>query len=384
MLLGALLDLGLRRSDLEAGLDGLGLDHRLVVRKVRRGPLAAKHVDVVVPGTGRAARDGHLHSLSRGHGRSYTEIVRLLQRARLDGEVRRRAIGGFEALAHAEAAVHGLALSKVHFHEVGAVDAIVDITGAAIGLTALGVSRVTASPVALGTGTVETEHGTLPLPAPATLELLRGVPTVPAHVAWETVTPTGAALLRTWVDEYTALPAMTIEAIGHGAGREREGGLPNVLRAVLGRASGVGADRVACLETNLDDLVPEHFAFLMERLFEAGALDVSLQPLQMKKNRPGILVRVLVRPSEKTAVAHRLLAESSAIGVRVSEMDRFVLPREQRRVTTRYGRIGVKAVWDPEGRETVSAEVDDCARAARRHGVPLREVVRAAEEAARR
>jgi uncharacterized protein (TIGR00299 family) protein len=310
--------------------------------------------------------------------------VRILERARLAAPVRERALASFEALARAEARVHGTPIAKVHFHEVGAVDAIVDLAGAAIALHRLGIARVTASPVALGRGTVDTEHGVLPLPAPATLELLRGLPTVPAHVEWETVTPTGAALLRTLVDEFCDLPAMTIEAIGHGAGNDRRGGLPNVLRAVIGRAAGADADRVACLETNLDDLVPEHFEFLMERLFEAGALDVSLQAIAMKKNRPGVLVRALARPSDKLAVANRLFAESTAIGVRVYEVDRVVLRREIRRVETPYGRIAVKVVQDPDGRETFSAELDDCVRAARKHGAPLREVVRIAEEAARR
>jgi pyridinium-3,5-bisthiocarboxylic acid mononucleotide nickel chelatase len=377
MLLGALLDAGLSRAELESDLGGLGLDHRLVVRRVRRGILSALYVDVRVPAAARAR--GHAHP----HGRSYREIVRLLERAKLAALVRQRALACFEALARAEARVHGTPIAKVHFHEVGAVDAIVDITGAAIGLSRLGITRVTASPVALGRGSVETEHGFLPLPSPATLDLLRGLPTVPAHVAWETVTPTGAALLRTLVDEFCDLPAMTIEAIGHGAGNDRKHGLPNVVRAVLGRASGADSDRVACLETNLDDLVPEHFEFLMERLFEAGALDVSLQPLQMKKNRPGIAVRVIARPSEKLAVANRLFAESTAIGVRVFEVDRVVLRREIRPVQTRFGKIAVKVVQDPEGRETFSAEVDDCMRAARRHGASLREVVRAAEDAAR-
>jgi pyridinium-3,5-bisthiocarboxylic acid mononucleotide nickel chelatase len=382
MLLGALLDAGLSRKELEADLAGLGLDHDLVVRRVRRGVVSALYVDVRVPAPKRRARGHHHHD--HAHGRSYREIVRVLESAKLDAEVRNRALAAFEALARAEARVHGTSLAKVHFHEVGAVDAIVDLTGAAIGLSRLGVTRVTASPAALGRGTVETEHGRLPLPAPATLELLRGMPTVPAHVEWETVTPTGAALLRTLVDEFCDLPAMTIEAIGHGAGKDRKGGLPNVVRAVLGRASGAGADRVACLETNLDDLVPEHFEFLMERLFEAGALDVSLQPIQMKKNRPGMLVRVLARPADKHAVANRLFADSTAIGVRVYEVDRVVLRREIRRVATRYGKIAVKVVQDPEGRETFSAEVDDCVRAARAHGAPLREVVREAEETARR
>jgi pyridinium-3,5-bisthiocarboxylic acid mononucleotide nickel chelatase len=381
MFLGALLDAGLSRAELEADLAGLGLDHELVVKRVRRGALAAQYVDVRVP---HAVHDhGHDHTHDHGHGRSYREIVHVLEHARLEPGVRARALACFEALARAEARVHGTALAKVHFHEVGAVDAIVDLTGAAIALARLGITRVTASPAALGTGSIETEHGMLPVPSPATLELLRGLPTVPAHVEWETVTPTGAALLRTLVDEFCDMPAMTIEAIGHGAGNDRKHGLPNVLRAVLGRAQGSQSDRVACLETNLDDLVPEHFEFLMERLFEAGALDVSLQPVQMKKNRPGMLVRVLARPSDKIAVAHRLFAESTAIGVRVSEVDRVVLRREIRRVDTPYGPIAVKVVWDPDGRETYSAEVDDCVRAARAHAAPLREVVRVAEEAAR-
>jgi uncharacterized protein (TIGR00299 family) protein len=381
MFLGALLDLGLARRELEADLAGLGVEHRLRVRRVHRGPISARYVDVLVP----HARGGraHAHAGAHSHGRSYREIRRLLERARLDAAVRRRALAIFEALGRAEARVHGIALERVHFHEVGAVDAIVDVAGAAIGLERLGVVRVTASPVALGSGSVESEHGRLPLPAPATLELLRGVPTVPAHVRWETVTPTGAAILRSVVDEFGELPAMTVESIGHGAGNDRPGPLPNVLRAVLGRGAGVQRDRIVVLETNLDDFVPEHYEYLMERLFAAGALDVSLQPLQMKKNRPGILVRVLGRPSDRIALARVLFAESTAIGVRTSESERIVLEREALRVRTRFGTIRVKRVFDPDGGALVSAEVDDCKRAAARSGAPLREVVRAAEEAAR-
>jgi uncharacterized protein (DUF111 family) len=202
-------------------------------------------------------------------------------------------------------------------------------------------------------------------------------------VAWETVTPTGAAILRTVVDEYRELPAMTVEAIGHGAGDDRPGPMPNVLRAVLGRESALGADRVVVLETNLDDLVPEHFDWLMERLFEAGALDVSIQHLQMKKNRPGFGVRVIARPSDRLALARLLFAESTALGIRVTEVDRFVLARETRRVATEFGRIGVKVVRDAEGRVEVSAEYDDRKRAGKARGARLRDVVRAAETAAR-
>lgn len=409
MFLGALLDLGLSRRDLERDLRGLGVDFRLKVETVRRGALGATYLDVIVPGGVRGRRGPTAHGLgahrhgkdarhtathehcdgaranaSSAHGRPYREIRRTLGSAVLEEPVRERALAIFEALATAEARVHRVAVDDVHFHEVGAIDALVDVTGAAIGLHRLGITRVTSSPVALGHGCVETSHGTLPLPAPATLELLKGAPVVPAHVAWETVTPTGAAILRTVVDEYRSLPALTVEAIGHGAGNDRPGPMPNVLRAVLGRAAVLGADRVTVLETNLDDLVPEHFDFLMERLFDAGALDVCLQHVQMKKNRPGFAVRVIARPPDRLALARLLLAESTALGVRVFETDRFVLPRETRRIRTAFGTIGVKVVRDSEGRVEVSAEYDDCKRAAKARGIRLRDVVRAAEETARR
>ena len=394
MLLGALLDLGLPRKQLMDGLSGLGVEFQLRVKSVHRGALAAKHVDVMVPAKRASTKKGskkkklaagHAHAVSHsGHGRSYTSIVRLLERAKLAGEVRDGALAAFEALGRAEARVHGTELAKVHFHEVGAVDALVDIVGAAVGIKALGVSRVTCTPVALGHGSVDTSHGRLPLPAPATLDLLKGIPTTPANVAWETVTPTGAALLRTWVDEFRQLPAMTPLAIGLGAGGDRDGPMPNVLRAVLGTEGGPSWDRIVSLETNLDDLVPEHFDYLMERLLDAGALDVSLQNIQMKKNRPGFLVRVLARPSQRRELAELLFQESSAIGVRTQEWDRLVLPRKTKRVSTPYGRIGVKIVDMGSGRVEVSAEYDDCKRAARRKDVPLRDVVRAAEDAARK
>ena len=381
MFLAALLDAGLSRRELVEDLGGLEIDHKLSVRKVKRGALAARYLEVRVPKARRVQKASAQRH--RDRGRTYLEVAKILERAALDTAVRDRALAIFEALGRAEAKVHGIPLERVHFHEVGAVDAIVDITGAAIGLARLGIDRVTASPVALGEGAVETRHGRLPLPAPATFELLRGIPTVPAHVRWETVTPTGAAILRSVVDEFRSLPAMTVESIGHGAGEDRKGPMPNVLRAVIGRSSGSVADRVVCLETNLDDFIPEHFDHLMERLLEAGALDVSVQHQQMKKNRPGFLVRALARPSDRLALARILFEDSTAIGVRATESERIVLAREARRVDTPYGRIRIKLIWDDAGRAAVSAEYDDCKRAARRAGVPLRDVVRAAEEAGR-
>jgi uncharacterized protein (TIGR00299 family) protein len=380
MFLAALLDAGLSRRELVADLAGLDLEHSLRVKTVKRGALSAQYLEVRVP-KHRHAKMASAHD--HDHSRSYLEITQLLERAALDSAVRERALAIFAALGRAEAKVHGIPLEQVHFHEVGAVDAIVDVTGAAIGLARLGIERVTASPVALGEGSVETRHGRLPLPAPATFELLRGIPTVPAHVRWETVTPTGAAILRCIVDAFGSLPAMTVESIGHGAGDDRKGPMPNVLRAVIGSSGGSAADRIVCLETNLDDFIPEHFDHLMERLLEAGALDVSVQHQQMKKNRPGFLVRVLARPADRLPLARILFEDSTAIGVRATESERIVLERESRRVATPYGRIRIKLIRDEEGRISVSAEYDDCKRAARRAGVPLREVVRAAEDAGR-
>jgi len=380
MFLAALLDAGLSRRELVADLAGLKLEHSLRVKNVKRGALSARYLEVRVPKRPGKRKSSADH---RDQGRTYLELRQILERASLDAAVRERALAIVEALGRAEAKVHGVPLEQVHFHEVGAVDAIVDITGAAIGLARLGIDRVTASPVALGEGSIETAHGRLPLPAPATFELLRGIPTVPAHVRWETVTPTGAAILRCIVDEFRSLPAMTVESIGHGAGKDRKGPMPNVLRAVIGSSSASVADRVVCLETNLDDFIPEHFDHLMERLLEAGALDVSVQHQQMKKNRPGFLVRALARPSDRLTLARILFEDSTAIGVRATESERIVLAREARRVSTQYGRIRIKLIRDDAGRTEVSAEYDDCKRAARRAGVPLRDVVRAAEQAGR-
>jgi uncharacterized protein (TIGR00299 family) protein len=385
MFMAALLDLGMSRKALVAGLEPLGLDFRLVVKKVQRSGFAARYVDVRVPvdRAKKAAekRAHHSHHHSHGanqpiHGRDYRDIRKLIERAKLSLSVKTRSLEIFAALARAEAKVHGTSVEDVHFHEVGAVDAIVDVTAAAIGLDLLEVTRVTCSPIAIGSGTIESDHGRLPLPAPATLALLAGLPTVPAGVEWETLTPTGAAILRTIVDEFCSLPAMTIEAVGYGAGNERKGPLPNVLRAVLGEGQRMTGDRVVCIESNLDDFVPEHFDYLMERLLDAGALDVSLQHLQMKKNRPGFLLRVLARPIDRDRLARIIFSESTSIGVRTSEWDRLVLDRRSIRLKTAFGSIRVKVISGPEGELHYSPEYDDCKRAAKKSGVALREVVR--------
>ena len=391
MFMGALLDLGMSRKALVAALEPLGLDFKLVVKKVQRSGFAARYVDVKVPidrakkrAQERAHKHSHGHAHSHSHGRRYAEIRKLIERAKLSPSVKERTLEIFAALGRAEAKVHGAALEDVHFHEVGAVDAIVDVTAAAIGLDLLDVSRVTCSPIAIGSGTINSDHGLLPLPAPATIELLTGLPTVPAGVEWETLTPTGAAILRTVVDEFCSLPAMTIERIGYGAGNDRKGPLPNVLRAVLGVGQGMTGDRIVCIESNLDDFIPEHFDYLMERLLEAGALDVSLQHLQMKKNRPGFLLRVLARPIDRDLLSRIVFSESTSIGVRTSEWDRLVLERKSIRVKTSLGSIRVKVITGPDGQVQFSPEYDDCKRAAKKSGVALRDVVQRVSDQARK
>jgi uncharacterized protein (TIGR00299 family) protein len=398
MFLGALLDAGLDQRELEAGLAGLGVAHRLRVERVKRGALAARYVEVLAPRSERVrparrparhthahpddAHDTHAHPHTQG--RSYDEIRRLLARAKLAPAVRDRAQAIFGALAEAEARVHGIRVARVHFHEVGAVDAIVDVAGSALALELLRVERVTSTPPALGHGTVETAHGRLPLPAPAVLELLRGAPVTPAPVAWETVTPTGAAILRTIVDEWCALPALTIDAIGHGAGNDRPGPMPNVLRAVLGRDRGVLRDTVSVLTAHLDDLVPEHFDLALERLLAAGALDVALSHAQMKKNRPGFALTVIAPPHRRAELAQLVLRETGSLGVRVHEAERVLLPREVVRIATPYGRLRVKLAYDARGAARASPEYDDAKRIAQLRHLPLSEVIRAAEEAALR
>lgn len=380
MFLGALFDLGLSRRALNEALAGLGVDYRLEVRRVKRGPLAARYVTVRVPGARASGASG---TAGAAHGRHYSAIRRLVARAGLPARAEARAQQIFLELAQAEARVHGIAVEKVHFHEVGAVDAIVDICGTAVALELLDVAHVSAAPPALGSGSVNSEHGRLPLPAPATLELLRGIPTVSSAAEFETVTPTGAAILRVCVDAFSTLPAMTPRAIGYGAGDDRPGPLPNVLRAVLGDADLLTRDRVVCLETNLDDFVPEHFDHVLEKLSAAGALDVSLQHIQMKKSRPGFLLRVLAAPDKGDALARCMLAETGSLGVRMSSAERLLLPRTLRRVNTRYGRIAVKVSTREDGGLDVSAEYRDCKRAAEQSGALLRDVIRAAEQAAR-
>ena len=373
MLLGALLEVGAPAAAVREALAGLDVGPiRLRLSRVERGAIAARYVAFAGP--------AHDH-----HGRTFRAIRALLRKARLAPRVRERSQDVFERLARAEARIHGVSIERVHFHEVGAIDALGDVVGVCAAVEALGVVRTSCTPLPLGRGTVDTEHGPIPLPAPATLELLRGVPTVPLDVEWETVTPTGAALLAVLVDEYGTMPALRPLAQGFGAGDDRRGPLPNVLRAVLGELEpGIGRDHVAVLETHLDDMSPEHLPFLLERLLEDGALDASLAPLLMKKGRPGQLLRVIARPVDADRLARRVLSDSSALGVRVQIVPRLVRARSVRSVDTKYGAIRVKFAGSEWEAANAKPEYESCARAARRHRVSIATVTRAADLAAAR
>ena len=371
MLLGALLELGAPARAVRAALEGLGVGPiRMTTARVWRGALDARHV--AFAGTRRGERE-----------RTWKAVRALLGRARLSPSVRARSLATFERIARAEARIHGVPIERIHFHEVGAIDALGDVVGVCAAVEALGAMEISCSPLPLGHGWVETDHGALPLPAPATLEILRGIPTVPYDVSWETVTPTGAALLATLASSFGPLPALRPLAQGFGAGDDRKGPLPNVLRAVLGEAeAGLARDEIAVLETHLDDMTPEHLAFLVERLHDDGALDASLAPLLMKKGRPGQLLRVLARLPDADRLARRVLSDSSALGVRVQRVPRLVLARGASSVSTPYGSIRVKVARGADGRRHAKPEYDACARAARRHGVAIAIVTRAAQRAA--
>jgi uncharacterized protein (TIGR00299 family) protein len=369
MTLGALLDAGVDAEAVRAGIDSLGLPVRLDVQKVRKGGFAATFVQVEAP-------EEHKH-------RHLKHVEEILQRGKLTAKQRDLALRIFRRLAEAEAAVHGMPIEKVHFHEVGALDSLADIAGAAIALDLLGVERFTSGPVATGSGTVKCAHGVMPVPAPGTAELLKGVPLRASNIQAELTTPTGAAILTTVVQEWFDQPALTIERIGYGAGRRDLPEQPNVLRLFVGQASRLPAetDQVWVLETNLDDLPAEVIGYCYERLLGAGALDVYTTPIFMKKNRPGVLLSVLAPEAMVPALEDILFRETTTFGIRRYAASRHKLQRRPYTVNTPWGPVQGKLGWQ-EGRPAVfSPEYEDCARVAREHGVALREVYAQAQQA---
>jgi len=288
----------------------------------------------------------------------------------------------FRRIGVAEAAVHGVPLEGVHFHEVGAVDSIVDIVGAAVGLDLLGAERIVCPPLPLSHGTISCAHGVYPLPAPATLEILKGLPVVSGHSDLELVTPTGAAIAAE-IGEFAPLPNLTLERVGYGVGSRDLPDRPNLLRGILGRAaSGGERDTVTLLETHLDDSTPEALGYLMERLLSEGALDVAFSPLQMKKNRPGVRLTAVAEPEDTDRLARLVLRESSAIGIRTSTCQRLKLRREAGTVQTELGEVQVKLLFEGATLLRIAPEYESCRALASASGRPLPDVMRSAERAA--
>ena len=366
MLLGAVVDLGLPIEHLREALLKLPLSgYRLESRRVTRSGLAATKVDVIAEGPSPAHR--HLR-----------HIVEMLDASRLAPAVKERAAGLFRRLAEAEAGVHGTSVEKVHFHEVGAVDSIVDIVGGVIALRWLGAARFAASPLNVGTGTVTMSHGTFPVPPPATAALVAGVPVYGAGEG-ELLTPTGALLVTAHATEYGPLPAMRIERTGHGAGGRETKGRPNVLRLIVGEEAGAPAgERVLVIETELDDASPQLLGPLVDQLLAAGAKDAYFTPVQMKKGRPGVLVTAIADPSRREAIEELLFRETTTLGVRRQVWDRTVLDRETATVLTAYGPIRVKIGRRAGVVYNAWPEFDDCQRAAGEKGVAVKEVLAAA------
>jgi uncharacterized protein (TIGR00299 family) protein len=390
MTVGALLALGVDLERLRSELANLPLSGYAVraSEKLVHGIKACKF-DVDVATESDAHGPAHTHAHDHGHAhahRAYADIRAMIGASPLAQRTRETALAIFARLAEAEARVHGVAVDAVTFHEVGAIDSIADIVGTAICLTALDIDAVYVSALPLGSGTVASQHGVIPVPAPATVELLRGFPVRVGDGIGELVTPTGAAIVATLARPGATLPPMRIEAIGYGAGSRTLPDRPNLLRLLLGHAaaSAASGDEMVEIATNIDDCSPELYEHVMEQLFAAGARDVWLVPAQMKKNRPGTVLHVLVEPTARDALAALVLRETSAIGLRYHAVQRVVSPRELITVGTEYGAVQVKVAQAADGTVNVAPEYDDCRRVARERGVPLKLVYQAAIAAARR
>ncbi|MHB1036997.1 MAG: nickel pincer cofactor biosynthesis protein LarC [Pirellulales bacterium] len=369
MTLGALVDAGVDLAAIRAGIDSLGLpDCRLVTQEVKKKGFRAIQLTV-------EHAPEHVH-------RHLHHITDLIDRSQLTPRQKDLAKRIFNRLAEAEAKVHGTTVEKVHFHEVGAVDSIADIVGAAIGFDLLGAERIVASPVPTGSGQVKIAHGLCSLPAPATAELLRGIPLAASQAVGELTTPTGAAILSTLVDSFGPLPAMKVERIGCGAGQRDLEEQPNLLRLFVGEATDAGGgEPVWVVETNLDDITGEVVGYCTARLWEAGALDVYLTPIQMKKNRPGVTLSVLCQAGDLERVEAILFRETTTLGVRRWPVSRRTLKRAAHRVETEYGPIEGKLAWIGGGQPCFSPEFESASRAASERGVPLRAVYEAAQKA---
>lgn len=374
MTLGALVDAGADLRAIEAELRKLGLEGwSISAEKVKRGQIFATHVKV-------QTNEDH-------HHRGLSIILGRIEKAQLAPRAAERATRIFTRLAQAEAKVHNIPVEEVHFHEVGAVDSIVDIVGAAVGFELLGIDDFACSPLDVGAGQVQTAHGLLPVPAPATTELLKGAPVYTSGIAKELVTPTGAAIATTLSTRYSAIPHMTLQAIGYGAGTADFPEKANVMRLLIGESAageagknlhGLADAPVTVIETNVDDMSPQIYGYFVERALASGALDIFSTSVQMKKNRPGLLVTILCEAANVTRLIDLLFSETTTIGVRMHEVRRRTLAREFLPIETGFGEVRMKISRMNGSVLNATPEYDDCQRIAAEKGIPLKQVIAAA------
>ena len=407
MFLGALVDAGVSPKLLEDTVAALNIGARLEISRVQRSGISATKVDVYVNGEKDQPREaflaeqkpehahghGHEHSHASGHrhGRALSKIRRIIEQSAINIASKATAIRIFETLGEAEAKIHNTSIEQVHFHEIGAVDAMVDIVCAAVGAESLAVEQWVCSPLNVGGGTVKCAHGTLPVPAPATLQLLRDAPVYSSGPQVELVTPTGAALVKTLITRFAPFPSMKIEESGYGAGTRDFPDHPNLLRLTIGEAaaaSGEAAmtngeaanDRITVLEANLDDLSPQVLAYAMERLLADGALDVFSVPVQMKKSRPGALLTVLARMEDANRLTKTIFAETTTLGVRRRVEERQTLSRRWETVATTWGPVRIKIANLNGSISNYAPEYEDCRTLAEAHHVPLKQVIQEAAQ----
>ncbi len=373
MMLGALVDLGVPVDVLRSVAEALSLNEvEVIADKTERKSIGAVKINVRAP--------------ERGIARTYAHIKSLISKSGLPPKVKNNSLKIFALLAEAESRIHSRSIDQVHFHELGSVDTLVDVAGSAAGLDYLEVEELLCSPLPMGTGMIKTAHGIYPIPAPAVVEILRDIPVYSSGIPTELVTPTGAAIVASLASDFCLLPPIRIERIGYGAG-DRHLEIPNLLRAFLGEREGAvrgrARERRLVLSTNIDDMNPELYPYVIEKLFESGAEDVWLYPIQMKKSRPAVTLKVLVPPACEEEIKEVMFTETKTLGVRVSEVYKEYLDREVIEVDTRFGRLRVKVARSKDQVANIAPEYEDCRRAAVKSGVPLKEVYAAAEEAAR-
>ncbi len=364
MTLGALVDAGVPIEFLRAELEKLNINgYEITALNVMRSGVSARKVHVCLDEKEQPTR--HL-----------AEIRTIIGKASLSSAVKQKSLKIFDRLAEAEASVHGTTPDRIHFHEVGAVDAIVDIVGSVIGLDMLGVSSIASSSVNVGSGMITTSHGTLPVPAPATAELLKGIPTYGSPISLELTTPTGAAILSTLCASFGPMPRMKVTRIAYGAGGKDITSQPNVLRLMIGeQIAGYDEDASVIIETNIDDMNPQIYDYLIEKLMQQGAHDVYLSPIIMKKGRPAILVSVLTDAAQTEAVLDTLFRETSSIGVRIRTVERIKLTREMQEIETLYGKVRIKLSRRGNEILTATPEYEDCRKIAAEKQVSLRAVI---------